>query len=247
MALFVKKHPESADLFGSRRLNEAKSDFMTLFSSVLHLNHPDAQMRSQFGQDVFALMEHRFKRNGFFVEFGATNGIDISNTYMLERDFGWTGILAEPGRVWHDALHKNRTAKISTDCVWARSGETLEFLESSEPELSTIMEHYNSDGRNRLKRKQDTYQVQTISLNDLLSQNDAPHHIDYLSIDTEGSELEILSELDFEKYSFGVITCEHNYQDARAWIHELLGDHGYHRKLIGASGCDDWYVGKPAL
>lgn len=245
MSLFVKKHPESADLFGTKRLNEAKSDFMSLFASVLQLNNPDAQMRSQFGQDVFALMEHHFKRDGFFVEFGATNGVDISNSYLLEKDFGWRGILAEPGKVWHDALRANRRAQICTDCVWARSGETLEFLESSEPELSTIMEHYNSDGRNRMKRKQATYAVETISLNDLLARYDAPRHVDYLSIDTEGSEFEILEQLDFEKYSFGVITCEHNYQDAREKIHALLTSKGYVRKLIGASNCDDWYVGRP--
>jgi hypothetical protein len=50
--------------------------------------------RAQLGQDLFVLSELNLKRNGFFVEFGATNGVDLSNTALLEREFGWNGILA---------------------------------------------------------------------------------------------------------------------------------------------------------
>ena len=52
--------------------------------------------RSQLRQDIFVLCTLDFKRNGFFVEFGATNGVDLSNSYLLETEFNWTGILAEP-------------------------------------------------------------------------------------------------------------------------------------------------------
>ena len=82
----------------------------------------------------------------------------------------------------------------------------------------------------------------TISLNDLLSKHNAPHIIGYLSIDTEGSEYDVICTLDFEKYSFKVITIEHNYGPKRQMIHELLTNHGYTRKFIGLSKFDDWYV-----
>src|SRR6056297_216441 len=57
--------------------------------------------KSQLRQDLFVLSELGFKQHGFFVEFGATNGIDLSNTYLMEARFGWNGILAEPARLWH--------------------------------------------------------------------------------------------------------------------------------------------------
>ena len=85
--------------------------------------------KSQLGQDLFTLSQLGFKRNGFFVEFGATNGIDFSNTYLMETKFDWKGILAEPAKLWHPSLNKNRSASIELDCVWKATGETLLFNE----------------------------------------------------------------------------------------------------------------------
>lgn len=66
--------------------------------------------RSQIRQDLFVLSVLNFKKNGFFVDFGSTNGKSLSNTYLLEKEFGWQGILAEPARIWHKELRKNRQA-----------------------------------------------------------------------------------------------------------------------------------------
>jgi len=82
----------------------------------------------------------------------------------------------------------------------------------------------------------------TISLEDLLGKYDAPSVIDYLSIDTEGSEFEILSSFNFEKYKFRIITCEHNYTENREKIHSLLNEKGYVRKYTEVSKFDDWFV-----
>lgn len=70
----------------------------------------------------------------------------------------------------------------------------------------------------------------------------APDEIDYLSIDTEGSELETLQAIDCGKYSFRIITCEHNFMPQRALIHELLMRHGYVRVEQSLSDFDDWFV-----
>ena len=67
-------------------------------------------------------------------------------------------------------------------------------------------------------------------------------HIDYLSIDTEGSEYIILSNFDFTKYSFSVITCEHNFSPMREQIYSLLSKHGYISKYQNLSKFEDWYV-----
>ena len=83
--------------------------------------------------------------------------------------------------------------------------------------------------------------VKTISLLDLLQNNNAPKKIDLLSIDTEGSEFEILSAFDFEKWSFNVIICEHNFSKDRKRIRNLLEKNGYKRRFSYISFVDDWY------
>ena len=86
------------------------------------------------------------------------------------------------------------------------------------------------------------YDVQTVSLNDLLAHWRAPRRIDYLSIDTEGSELDILAHFDFEAYEIRLITVEHNHTALRQPIHDFLVAKGYRRKFEKLSNVDDWYV-----
>jgi FkbM family methyltransferase len=198
--------------------------------------------RAQLKQDLFVLSELDFKRNGYFVEFGASNGFDLSNSYLLEKDFGWNGILAEPAKRFHDELKKNRSCHIETDCVWRDSNSVLNFNEVDNAVLSTISAFNDSDYHRPNRKGGTTYRVHTISLIDLLIKYDAPRTVDYLSIDTEGSEYEILRNFDFDRYQFNVITCEHNFTSKRDEIFELLTNHGYVRKFVGLSDFDDWYI-----
>ena len=198
--------------------------------------------RGQVGQDLFVLSEFNFKKGGFFVEFGAANGIDLSNTYLLETEFGWRGILAEPAKGWHEVLKKNRSSPIETDCVWRDSGSVLTFNEVEVGELSTIDSYSGSDAHEEVRRSGKTYKIKTISLEDLLKKYNAPNEIDYLSIDTEGSEFDILSAFNFDKYLIKIITCEHNFTNTREQVHALLTQKGYVRRFADNSQLDDWYV-----
>jgi FkbM family methyltransferase len=198
--------------------------------------------KSQLRQDIFVLAELGLKKNGFFVEFGATNGIELSNTYLLERKYGWTGILAEPAKCWHDALQENRKCSIETKCVWKESNATLVFSETDMPELSTINSYAGCDEHVDRRKNSENYNVETISLADMLRKYNAPKIIDYLSIDTEGSEFEILRDFDFDTYEFKIITCEHNFTNMRRNIYDLLLSKGYIRKFENLSRWDDWYV-----
>lgn len=200
------------------------------------------QSMAQNRQDLFVLSQLNFKRNGFFVEFGASNGIVHSNTLFLEKEFGWTGILAEPARRWHEELRKNRKAAIETLCVWKETNRVLVFNEVDATELSTIDIYSEADGHKDKRANGKRYEVMTISINDFLRKHNAPRCIDYLSIDTEGSEFEILNAFDFEKYSVGIITCEHNFTPMREKISSLLSQRGYERKYERVSQQDDWYV-----
>jgi FkbM family methyltransferase len=198
--------------------------------------------KAQLKQDLFVLSELGFKRNGYFVEFGAASGVDLSNTYLLEKEFGWQGIVAEPARRWHPILRRNRSCHIETDCVWRESAATIVFNEVNEGEYSAI-DSYSSLDLHRDKRERGTkYEVHTISLEDLLDKYKAPKVIDYLSIDTEGSEFDILQVFNFEKYRVRIITCEHNYEERRLQVAELLAKHGYVAKRQDISQFDDWYI-----
>jgi FkbM family methyltransferase len=200
--------------------------------------------KSQLLQDLLVLYLTGSKKGGFFVEFGATNGVTLSNSFLLEKDYRWKGILAEPATCWHGALRANRRATIDLRCVWSTTGERLLFSETPDvPELSTIedfrLRDFNRDARTNNRH----YEVETISLNDLLKLHNAPQVIDYMSVDTEGSEFSILSQFDFSSYKVKIFTIEHNYspQD-RENIFSLMSAHGYTRILEPMSRWDDWYV-----
>lgn len=198
--------------------------------------------RSQLGQDVLALSRVGIDKAGFFVEFGATNGIDLSNTFLLEKEFGWQGILCEPARSWQEDLKRVRDCVIDNRCVYSSSGEVVSFSETAVGELSTISRFMNSDANKVLRKASATYQVETVSLIDLLRTHDAPKYIDFLSIDTEGSEFEILNSFDFEQYSFGLICVEHNFTENRANLRTLVTSKGYSQIYPEFSAFDDWYV-----
>lgn len=227
---------------GAHRTNiGAVDEIQKLFQYVLEKNG-GKDSKAQLKQDVFALIENDFKRDGFFVEFGAANGVYLSNTHLLEKEFGWRGILAEPARMWHAELRRNRSCAVETDCVWTNTGETLSFDMTEDGEYSTISDFSQTDIHAAARKQKTTYDVQTISLLDLLRKYDAPPVVDYLSVDTEGSELQILKSFDFSTYRFNVISVEHNYTDNREALRILLEGNGYRRVFNHLSLWDDWYV-----
>lgn len=197
---------------------------------------------SQLFQDLFILSQTNEKKYGYFVEFGAADGLIFSNTLLLEKKYKWTGIIAEPGIIWHEALLKNRDCKIDKRCVWNKNGEYLTFNQTAVPEFSTIDIFSQIDYNENLRNDFLSYDVETITLESLLSNANAPNVIDYLSIDTEGSEFEILSSFNFERYRFNFITVEHNFTLMREKIYTLLLSKGYKRVFEEVSFFDDWYV-----
>lgn len=130
--------------------------------------------KSQLFQDLFVLHHLNNKRNGFFIEFGATDGISLSNSYLLETEFDWKGILCEPGKVWQKSLSENRKAKIDFRCVWSKTGEEFLFNETEMPELSSLEMFNDADYFAEERKKGQKYAVQTVSLTDLLNEHNAP-------------------------------------------------------------------------
>ena len=197
---------------------------------------------SQFGQEILALTMNNWKRDGFFVEFGALDGKTHSNTYILEKEFGWNGIVAECGMRWEEELLRNRKCKIERSAIWKETGKELIFIDCESPGLSTLEEYRESDGHALLREKGKSYKVKTISLIDLLRKHESPKRIDYMSIDTEGSEWDILRDFPFKDYEIGVLTIEHNFNLNREKIQKLLFANGFKQIYSDLSEIEDWFV-----
>jgi FkbM family methyltransferase len=218
----------------SSRLEEARD--LAYFLALKRL-----ESTSQFLQDLWVLWSTHEKRGGYFVEFGASTGVTGSNTFLLENKYGWRGILAEPLPSCHERLSQ-RQAILDKRCVWTTSGEKLKFICAPIAELSGLARTAPEDFHSSKREEAPSIVVETVSLDDLLTQHQAPRIIDYLSMDTEGSEYEIISHFDFSRFQFRLISVEHNFVAAkRQAIHDLLIRNGYVRKFEEFSDVDDWY------
>jgi len=198
--------------------------------------------KSQLLQDLVAAFLFKDKDSAFFVEFGAADGRELSNTYFLEKSQKWRGLLAEPSRSWHQQLQQNRNCQLDFRCVWSQSREILDFQETSDLMLSTVKEFIASDLLAPFRVDGNAYQVESVSLKDLLIESKAPKNIEFLSIDTEGSEFQILKNFDFNLFTFGAIVVEHNFTPSRISIRELLVSKGYVPFLENLTKWDDWYI-----
>jgi FkbM family methyltransferase len=201
-----------------------------------------AQSTSQLGQDLWVLERTGYKRGGYFVEFGATDGVRLSNTYLLEKAFGWRGICAEPNPAMFDKLRANRSCQVSPACVSGVTGEEVDFVFADEygGMVRDMLSDMHAEKRAAFASMPEfRARLETISLHDLLLSMDAPREIDYLSIDTEGSEWAILRAFPFEQWKVKCVTVEHNFAaETRDAIHALLRGHGYQRT---EAQWDDWY------
>lgn len=206
-------------------------------------------MASQFGQDRLVLELLDGLSGGFFLDTGAADGVASSNTYLLEKQFGWNGICVEPDDKFFAALVANRACKCVHCCLHDRDG-SVEFLAAGtlggivdkyDPRLlahavSAMRMPVDSEGRPKTVRKP----AQT--LRSVLRSADAPRVIDYWSLDTEGSELTLLQSFPYDEHVFRVLTVEHNFLPARTELREFLIRRGY--QFVCEIGVDDCYVAR---
>lgn len=199
----------------------------------------DRESYSQNGQDRYvAETVFNGKRDGFFVEAGAGDGLWISNTLLLERRYGWSGILVEPTSAFAQLQQNRPHCRLENSCLaGVRKSVTLvEIFDTGQAAISP------DAGANLLLSKtvdvapetlaqmdsvwgkaQRQYEVQAKPLAEVLKAHGAPHTIDYLSLDVEGYEYEILGNFPFADYRFGCLGIE---RPPRALL-EHLGTNGY--------------------
>lgn len=188
------------------------------------------------GQDLQIVDVYQGKKNGFFVEVGAYDGVELSNTLLLEQDYGWNGVCIECNPRWFTSLHQARTCTVVTNAVYDTDDKTLDFFDTGHG-LSGLVE----TNQHAHITNSPVIKVQTKKLTTILDSVGAPNFIEFLSLDTEGSEYAILNAHDFDKYLFGYICVEHNnVQENRRKIHDLLIRKGY--VYVRENIIDDDYI-----
>lgn len=178
----------------------------------------------------------RIGNSRFYLDVGANHGQVISNTYLLDK-MGWRGICVEP---IEQAGYEDRTCIIEREVVGSKRGQQVEFQVATDSGLSGAREFL---GAHKEAASSGSKVIKNVTLlQDILIRQNAPTFIDFLSLDTEGSEFEILNSFPLDTYFFGHIAVEHNMEEPkRSNIQKLLLANGYALQKE-VSGQDDWFV-----
>jgi FkbM family methyltransferase len=175
---------------------------------------------SQYNQDKY-LEENIFKgyKNGFFVDIGAYDGVHINNTLYFEKYNNWSGLNVEPIQSIYEKLKNNRPNSINLNCAVCNSDGETDFLCNTgyTEMLSGIKNNY--DPRHWYRLEQENIQMgsttEVIKVNtkkiETICDEYSITHINYLSIDVEGAEFEVVKSINFEKVFIDVIEFENNY------------------------------------
>ena len=193
---------------------------------------------SQLGADDWVLSHYK---KGYFVDAGCCDGEHISNTYKLEK-LGWNGICID---VFPTNFDRRPNSKVVEAALHGIKDLELDFIISKAPEISGISEYLGKKGTAAYTGWEPYIEkiikVKTQLLHEILDANNAPEFIEYLSIDIEGVELEVFKTFPFDRYKFGCISLEHNYEEPRrTQIKDLLKSKGY--TYIKQVKADDWFM-----
>ena len=173
-------------------------------------------------------------RNGVFVDIGAHDGVTFSNSCFFERVRGWTGVCIEPNPAVFERLRTNRQCTALNCCVAAEAGRvSFRKLTGYSEMLSGIAANYRPEHRERVEAEirqhggtSELIEIEARTLADIASGRGIAE-ISYLSIDTEGSEWEILQSIDFERLFVHALTVECNFGEEKARIASLLRTHRF--------------------
>ncbi len=165
---------------------------------------------SQAQQDLlFALLLPGEGR--VFVDVGARDGVVISNTYLLERQFGWTGLCIEPHPRLFKRLAKNRTGRQINAAIAdvAAAGETLEFAMWQEGPVghSGLLDVDYRNAQQLADHAHEVIKVPCFPLKEILARENIDR-VDVLDIDVEGAELSVIRSIDFSGCHFNIISVE---------------------------------------
>jgi FkbM family methyltransferase len=206
---------------------------------------------SQYGQDKW-LEENVFqgKRDGLFIDIGASDGVTLSNTFFFEKERNWLGVCFEPHP---EAFKKLAQSRINLCYPWAVWSEDVikkfTVIDGYSEMLSGLTDAYPPAHQWRIKQEIQQFNQQTReidvqckSISKILEAMTKGYgkDVDLISIDTEGSELEILKSVDYDVYRIHAIACENNYEDYE--LRGFMNKKGF--GLRARLGVDDLFINK---
>lgn len=176
--------------------------------------------QSQFNQDEIINTLLKNKREGFFVDIGAYDGVTFSNSFFFEKSNNWKGICFEPNPIIFKKLSEARKCKLINGGVSEKETTLLfkSFYGNKDLEMySGFSDFFNEEQLIRveeeLKREKNSgceeIKIQTYLLNNVLQENNIIR-VDYCSIDTEGGEFNIIKTINFDSIYFSTFSIENN-------------------------------------
>jgi FkbM family methyltransferase len=195
--------------------------------------------KSQVGQDKWVIELLNNKKNGYFLDIGAYNGVDISNTYILEKNFNWDGLCIEADPDIFKELIKYRNVKCINYAITNIDGY-VNFTSNN------VLGSITKTGK----------EIPAKTLKTVLKEYNVPKIIDYISLDIEGSESLALEEFPFNDYKFKIMTVEHNLYlgdpTNKNKINKILIENGYslykeNVTNVGNDPFEDWFINKNLL
>ena len=227
-------------------------NIMAFPESMDYAKNKVAEMKSnskaQDKEDVY-IFEHFYitgkigmPRRGLYLEMGALDGRDISNTWAFEKVLGWRGVLLEPSPKPYQRLVKNRPDNVLANVAVCGYPRQVHFIEHEG--TGGIFEFMSKSFLQFWHRNVKVEELPIIPCVPLQRILDTLHirHIHVFSLDVEGAEYEVLSTLDFHRIKFDVILVESDWHNNKKNknVQELLASKGY--SYVGGALRSDWFI-----
>lgn len=198
---------------------------------------------SQFQEDIILYYLLDGKQRGVYVDIGANSPITLNNTYFFYLK-GWRGINVEPNPILFEEFQSKRLDDINLNIGVGEKNESLTFYMLEDDTISSFNYDFATKNAKDFNSKIiDKRKIEVLTLKTVMEKHLNGNTIDFLSIDVEGFDLEVLKGNDWDLYRPRVVLIESNRQGSL--ILSFMKEVRY--ELIFSNGCNSFFVSKELL